>query len=173
MVREFLNQLNTAKSCGPDEISRLLKKCSKSLSIPLCTLFNKQLDSGCFPKAWKAANLVPVFKSDDRDGWELQRNIIAVYHIKSPWKMCVLICFPFFQSQIYHLQDGFVSGRSCVTSLFRSTHAFAKALDERKQVDTVFWIIVRYLTLFHLTFYWKSCLMWVWEINCFPDLDHI
>ena len=94
MVREFLNQLNTAKSCGPDEISRLLKKCSKSLSIPLCTLFNKQMDSGCFPKAWKAANLVPVFKSDDRDGWELQRNIIAVYRIKSAWKMCVLICFP-------------------------------------------------------------------------------
>ena len=46
--------------------------------------------------------------------------------------------FPFFQPQIYHLQDGFVSGRSCVTSLLRSTHAFVKALDERKQVDTIF-----------------------------------
>ena len=37
---------------------------------------------------------------------------------------------------------GFVSGRSCVTSLLdsllRSTQAFAKALDERKQVDAIF-----------------------------------
>ena len=31
-----------------------------------------------------------------------------------------------------------MSRRSCVTSLLRSTHAFAKALDERKQVDTIF-----------------------------------
>ena len=43
--------------------------------------------------------------------------------------------FPFFQQQIYHLQDSFVGGCSCVTSLLRSTHAFAKALDEIKQVD--------------------------------------
>ena len=76
MIREFLDQLNTAKSCGLHEItSRLLKECSKSLSIPLCTLFNKQLDSGCFPKVWKAANLVPVFKSDDREMVENYRGI--------------------------------------------------------------------------------------------------
>ena len=35
MVKEFLDQLNISKSCGPDGItSRLLKECSKSLSIP-------------------------------------------------------------------------------------------------------------------------------------------
>ena len=150
MVREFLNQLNTAKSCGPDEISRLLKKCSKSLSIPPCTLFNKQLDSGCFPKAWKAAN----FRRPTIEMVENYRGISLLCIISKVLEKCVfLYIFPFFQPQIYHLQDGFVSGRSCVTSLFRSTHAFAKALDERKQVDTVFWIIVRYLTLFQLTFY--------------------
>jgi len=43
--------------------------------------------------------------------------------------------FPSFQQQIYHLQDSFVGGCSCVTSLLQSTHAFAKALDEIKQVD--------------------------------------
>ena len=46
--------------------------------------------------------------------------------------------FPFFQPQIYHLQDGIVDGRSYVTSFLRSTHAFAKVLDEKKQVDTFF-----------------------------------
>ena len=161
MIREFLDQLNTAKSCGLDEItSRLLKEFSKSFSIPLCTLFNKQLDSGCFPKVWKAANLVPVFKSDDREMVENYRGISLLCIISRVLEKFVFSnVFPFFQPQIYHLQDGFVDGRSYVTSFLRSTHAFAKALDEKKQVDTFFWIIVRHWTLFHLTVYGKSCLM--------------
>ena len=32
----------------------------------------------------------------------------------------------------------FVKGRSCVTSLLRSTFVFAKALEEKKQLDAVF-----------------------------------
>ena len=140
MVKEFLDQLNISKSCGPDGItSRLLKECSKSLSIPLCTLFNRQLDSGCFPKVWKTANLVPVYKSDDREMVENYRGISLLCIMSKILEKCVFsYVFPFFQPQIYHLQDGFVSGRSCVTSLLRSTHAFAKALDERKQVDTIY-----------------------------------
>ena len=104
------------------------------MAIPLCTLFNKQLDSGCFP-----ANLVPVFKSDDREIVENYRGISLLCIISKILEKCVFsYVFPFFQPQIYHLQDGFVSGRSCVTSLLRSTHAFAKALDERKHVDAIF-----------------------------------
>ena len=45
--------------------------------------------------------------------------------------------FPLFQPKLYHLQDGFVSGRSCVTNLLRSTLDFAKALDEKNQIDAV------------------------------------
>ena len=152
MVREFLNQLNTAKSCGPDEISRLLKKCSKSLSIPPCTL----LSNWTVVVSQKHGKLQIWFQfsSPTIEMVENYRGISLLCIISKVLEKCVfLYVFPFFQPQIYHLQDGFVSGRSCVTSLFRSTHAFAKALDERKQVDTVFWIIVRYLTLFQLTFY--------------------
>ena len=70
---------------------------------------------------------------------ENYRGISLLCIISKVLEKCVfLYIFPFFQPQIYHLQDGFVSGRSCVTSLVRSTHAFAKALDDRKQVDTVF-----------------------------------
>ena len=45
--------------------------------------------------------------------------------------------FSLFQPKPYHLQDGFVSGRSCVTNLLRSTLDFAKALDEKNQIDAV------------------------------------
>ena len=98
MVMEFLNQLNISKSCGPDGItSRLLKECSKSLSVPLCTLFNKQLDSGCFPKVWKTANLVPVFKSDDREVVENYRRISLLCIVSKILEKCVFThVFPFF-----------------------------------------------------------------------------
>ena len=45
MVREFLNQLNTTKSCGPDEItSRLLKECSWNNHIDIIIIkANKML----------------------------------------------------------------------------------------------------------------------------------
>ena len=45
MVREFLNQLNTAKSCGPDEItSRLLRECSWNNHIDIIIIkANKML----------------------------------------------------------------------------------------------------------------------------------
>ena len=57
VVMEFLEQLNICKSCGPDNVtSRLSKECANSISSPLCTLFNKQLGSGCFPKMWKMAS---------------------------------------------------------------------------------------------------------------------
>ena len=71
--------------------------------------------------------------------WKLKVNTKKSNIISKVLEKCVFsYVFPFFQREIYHLQDGFVCGRSCVTSLLRSTHAFAKALDERKQVDTVF-----------------------------------
>ena len=46
--------------------------------------------------------------------------------------------FPCFQRKLYHLQDGFVKGCSCITSPLRSTFAFAKALDAKKELDAVF-----------------------------------
>ena len=140
VVMKFLEQLNICKSCGPDNVTpRLLKECANSISSPLCTLFNKQLGSGSFPKMWKVANLLPVFKFDDKEMVENYRGISLLCIISNVFEKCVFSCvFPFFQPKLYHLQDGFVKGRSCATRLLRSTFDFAKALDEKKQLDAVF-----------------------------------
>ena len=87
VVMKFLEQLNINKSCGPDnETSRLLKECASPISSLLCTLFNKQLGSGCFAKVWKVANLVQVFKSGDKEMVQncTERDIITVYYLQSP-----------------------------------------------------------------------------------------
>ena len=66
-VKDVLKNLDENKSCGPDLISpRLLKQGSCALAIPLSTVFNRSLDQGYFPQAWKQGNLTPIHKKDDK-----------------------------------------------------------------------------------------------------------
>ena len=99
--------MKVGKSCGLDMISlRLLKECVNSISSPLCTLFNKQLGSGCFPKLWNVANLDPVFKSDDKEIVDNYRGISLLSVVSKVLQKCIFSrVFPFFQTKLYHLQD--------------------------------------------------------------------
>ena len=61
-IRKSLTASSTSISCGPDGISPLLLKKFPELCSPLCALFNMSLQQGCVPKAWKTANIVPIYK---------------------------------------------------------------------------------------------------------------
>lgn len=66
-VRKILNTLNVGKATGCDGISnRILRECADSLCYPLARLFNLSLQSGEFPSSWKLANVVPIFRKDNR-----------------------------------------------------------------------------------------------------------
>ena len=155
MVREFLDQLNTTKSCGPDEITpRLLKECSKSLSIPLCTLFNKQLDSGCFPKVWKVANLVPVFKSDDREVVQNYRGISLLCIISKVLEKCVFyMFFPSFNRKFITCKTALFVDALVLPVFSDLLMLLPKQSTKESKLTLFFWIIVRHLTLSHLTVY--------------------
>jgi hypothetical protein len=59
-----LRQVNTRKSCGPDNIPpRLLKIAAHTLVHPVRTLFYNSISQGTFPEEWKKANIVPIPKS--------------------------------------------------------------------------------------------------------------
>ena len=65
-VKSILETLQTGKASGPDNINNyVLKTCSSELSHPLSNLFNLSLSLSKVPKAWKEANVTPVFKKDD------------------------------------------------------------------------------------------------------------
>ena len=61
-IRKSLTASSTSISCGPDGIPPLLLKKFPELCFPLCDLFNMSLQQGCVPKAWKTANIVPIYK---------------------------------------------------------------------------------------------------------------
>ena len=46
--------------------------------------------------------------------------------------------FEFIDDKIYHLQHGFVKGRSTVTQLLDTVHPISKAIDQGKQTDIAF-----------------------------------
>ena len=67
VVCHYLESLDVTKACGPDVFSGfLLGCCAEEISSPLSYLLNKSMSTGSLPKDWVSANVVPVYKRDDR-----------------------------------------------------------------------------------------------------------
>ncbi len=68
-VTSTLQQLNTGKASGPDNINNIvLKELSNELAHPLASLFNYSLRTGKFPKEWKTANVCAIHKKERPTG---------------------------------------------------------------------------------------------------------
>ena len=53
--------------CGGDLIpSSIIKSCASSLLQPLSIIFNRSLQQGIFPNAWKFSIIIPIYKSGKR-----------------------------------------------------------------------------------------------------------
>ena len=60
---KIIRPLDANKAHGHDEITiRMIKMCASSIAKLLAILFMNCLESECFPKEWKKANIVPVHK---------------------------------------------------------------------------------------------------------------
>ena len=65
MARKKPKELNTHKSCGPDDIhARLLTELAEYFSTT--ELFRKSIEQGRIPKEWKLANIAPIFKKGSK-----------------------------------------------------------------------------------------------------------
>ena len=62
-IVKIIRSLDLNKAHEHNKISiRMIKICASSISKPLTILFRNCLESECFPKEWKKANIVPVHK---------------------------------------------------------------------------------------------------------------
>ena len=62
-VAKLLVNLDRFKSCGTDNVhSFVLKSCASFWSEPLSIILQKSLDAGEVPKAWREANITPLYK---------------------------------------------------------------------------------------------------------------
>ena len=59
--------MDVSKACGCDGISnKILKICANGITKSFTGLVNLSLLYGSFPNQWKLANVIPIFKKDDR-----------------------------------------------------------------------------------------------------------
>ena len=66
-ILTLINNLPNKTSSGYDNISNnLLKSISTQIIVPLEIIFNKSIEEGMFPSNMKKADIVPLYKSKDK-----------------------------------------------------------------------------------------------------------
>ena len=139
-VTAALENLDPAKACGPDRIpGRLLNATAKEIAPSLCQLFNMSLELGSVPGNWKMANITPVFKQDDPSLVQNYRPISLLCTVSKVLERCVFNhCYPHLIQFIYHLQHGFLKGRSTETQLLEVYHDILASLACGKEIDAIY-----------------------------------
>ena len=116
-VELTLLNLDASKATGPDELpAKILKGTAEVIAPSLTELFNKLLRLGCLPEDWKLANIVPVFKKDNKEQAENYRPISLLSIVSKVMERCL---FNAIRDHVFNLigacQHGFIAERSCVT----------------------------------------------------------
>nr|VZI43866.1 unnamed protein product [Spirometra erinaceieuropaei] len=103
------------------------------MSKPLALIFQTSLPTGCLPSDWKSATITPLFKGGSRASANNYRPV-------SLTSLCCKIMEIIIKKALiqlleqYHLlsdaQNGFQSGRSCLTNLLFTLERWTKARDE-------------------------------------------
>ena len=66
-VYNLLKNVDTSKACGHDGVeNKIIQICCKGLSDSFTSLINFSFRLGEFPFQWKLANVIPLFKKDNR-----------------------------------------------------------------------------------------------------------
>jgi hypothetical protein len=138
-VFKALDGLDSSKACGPDGIpGKLLKMTANIIAPSLCQIYNLSLYQGVVPACWKLANVTPVFKKDDPTLASNYRPISLLSIISKTFERCVYNhCYPHLSPRFYHIQHGFLRGKSTVTQLL---HIYQEILDHLaggKEVDAI------------------------------------
>jgi hypothetical protein len=139
-VHRELRNLDAHKGSGVDNIPPIfLKSTAKTLCHPLLYLFNKCLKDGVFPTIWKAARIVPVFKSGDRSLVANYRPISILCTLSKLFERLVHNnIYPRLHNVIIEQQHGFVKRRSTSTNLLIYVSNLFECIDANKRVDSVY-----------------------------------
>ena len=141
-VFKILNGLNTSKASGPDGISnRVLRECALSLSDPLSRLFNLSFSLGVFPSSWKNANVIPIYKKEDRQSVKNYRPVSLLSNISKVMERIVHNALYSYCSKYKLLTEknsGFKANDSTTNQLLFITNKIINALDDNKNACMVF-----------------------------------
>ena len=139
-VLQLIRDLDPKKAGGSDNISvHMIKICNASVIELLCLIFEKSLNTGTYPSAWKEANIVPIHKKGSRQS---KFNYRPISLLPTFGKIFERIIF----DEIYqHLcengllvqqQSGFRPGDSTINQLLSITQNIYKAFEACPTLET-------------------------------------
>ena len=113
--------------------------CTNSVAHPLTLIFQNSLTAGTFSTQWKRANIVPIYKRNDK-------QIVSNYRQVSLLPICSKIfkklifneIFKFFEDKnlLSKHQPGFRPGDSCIYQLLAITHDIFSSFDCNASLET-------------------------------------
>ncbi len=141
-VWNIMSHLNVSKASGPDNISqRFLKECAHSLAAPFCRLFQRSMNDGIFPTAWKISNISPVFKKAVRFLKENYRPVSLLSCISKVMERVVYnTLYQYFKRHglLSERNSGFKENDCTINQLIHLCNNIYKGLDKSKDVCLVF-----------------------------------
>ena len=116
-ILALIKKLPNKRSSGYDNISNLLlKSLSAHITVPLEIIFNNSIEEGVFPVNMKKADIVPLYKSKDKQECSNYRPISLLITLsKLLEKIVYKRVYQFLEKkgQIFPSQYGFRTSHSC------------------------------------------------------------
>ena len=140
-VRKLLSKINSNKACGPDGIhGKILKNCAVSLAYPLSLMYYMlSYNTGCVPKEWKFAHVVPVHKKGSKENIENYRPISLTSLVKKTFERILKDEILLRTSHLLDSrQHGFLSQKSCTTNMAGFCDSLALSLNDCMRTDVVY-----------------------------------
>ena len=140
IVYPILKHLDPNKASGPDKIhGTVLKKCAKSLAIPLSILFRTSYYTCKIPRDWKSANIVPVFKKGCKNNACNYRPISLTSLVMKVYERVIKAeLLPRVIDKIDTRQHGFLPSKSCETQLIPYCDMLARNLNKGSRTDVIY-----------------------------------
>ena len=140
-IRKLLDNINSHKASGPDNISGRILKDLQNFTAPILTIiFQKSLQTGCIPTDWKHANVAPAYKKGEKYNGANYRPIsLTCISCKIMEHVITKHVLNHLESNnlLYDLQHGFRHSRSCETQLLSFVQEIAANSDKNIQTDLI------------------------------------
>jgi hypothetical protein len=148
VVMKILKNVNKSKAPGPDGISNtILSNIAVGIAPALTTFFNFSIATGTFPQKWKPSNIVPIFKNKgDKANVKNYRPISLLHCLSKIFERLIvnqLNNHLKLNKLLYEKQAGFQTDDFTINQLIICSDKIIQALEEGKEVRTVFLDISR------------------------------
>ena len=141
-VSDVFQHLDITKVCGPDtNMPRLLEEGCHVLAHPYSSIFNRSLEQGYFPSSWKDANVIQIYKKEDKSLPSNYRPVSILSIFGKTMERCVhkhLYNYMITNQHLTPLQSTFMEGDSTSNQLLYTYHTICEVLFKGNTIRAVF-----------------------------------